>query len=81
MKSLPEVLGLFGDYFYEDAVGEGGGAEEVDHAVAGEASEHGVGFGWGFGCGAGVWTGDDGLLERLGLGGGGIVRGYPHVRR
>ena len=44
-------LVLFGDYFYEDAVGEGGGAEEVDYAVAGEAAEHGGGFGGRFGLG------------------------------
>ena len=38
---------LLGNDFYEDAVGEGGGAEEVDYAVASEASEHGGGFGVG----------------------------------
>ena len=43
---------LLGDDFDEGAVGEGVGAEEVDDAVAGEASEHGGGrVAWEFGGG------------------------------
>src|ERR1700722_1138910 len=49
---------LLADDFYEDAVGEGSSAEDVDDAVFGEAAEHGVGLGvgvgWGFGFG---WVG------------------------
>ena len=42
-------MSLFADDFDEDAVGEGGVAEDVDYAVFGEAAEHGVGLGVGVG--------------------------------
>ena len=51
-RSSIHTPGLYGDDFYEDPVGEGSGAEEVDYAVAGEASEHDAGFG-GLGRGGG----------------------------
>jgi hypothetical protein len=38
------LVWLLADDFYEDAVGEGGVAEDVDYAVFGEAAEHGIGF-------------------------------------
>ena len=41
---LKDGESLLADDFDEDAVGEGGAAEDVDDAVAGEAAEHGVGF-------------------------------------
>ena len=44
---------LLADDLYEDAVGEGCAAEDVDYAVFGEAAEHGVGFGVGVGRGVG----------------------------
>jgi hypothetical protein len=36
---------LFADDFDEDPVGEGGVTEDMDDAVFGEATEHGVGLG------------------------------------
>jgi hypothetical protein len=47
------MIRLFADDFDEDAVGEGGIAEDVDYAVFGEATEHGVGLGVGVGRGFG----------------------------
>ena len=73
---------LFADNFYEDAVGQYGGTEDVDYTVAGEAAEHGVGFGRGsfggwkgeLGGGTGVGPGDDGWLD--GCGGEGFWLGW-----
>jgi hypothetical protein len=71
---------LLADDFYEDAVGEGGVAEDVDYAVFGEAAEHcvgfGVGVGWGLGFG-GVRCGLEWGRGRLG-GGRGAVHAAIH---
>jgi hypothetical protein len=57
---------LLADDFYEDAVGEGGAAEDVDYAVFGEAAEHGVGLGVGVGWGIGFGGVGGGFERRRG---------------
>jgi hypothetical protein len=71
-KGFRAAFRLFADDFYEDAIGEGGVAEDVDDAVFGEAAEHGVGLRVGVGWGLGFrWVGCSLQRGR----GGGLCRG------
>ena len=72
-RASPGRASLLADDFDEDAVGEGGVAEDVDYAVFGEAAEHGVGLGvgvgWGFGFGGvGAWLSAGDWQARAGWG-------------
>src|SRR5260370_30944396 len=57
---------LVADDFYEDAVGQGGVAEDVDDSIFGECSEHGVGFGVRIGWSVGLRGVGGGLEGRRG---------------